>query len=99
MVWRVNGPLANRGSRGRTAVELVCVRSVVDLRLQLLDVERSHHLVKSLYGLLMLLPQSDAFRTLQRRLQCVPSTTLLASSPTVDHRFESLHFCAALVEF
>ena len=62
------------------------VYRVKDLRLQLLDVERNHHLVKSLYGLLMLLPQSDAFRTLQRRLHCVPSTTQLASTPSIDHR-------------
>jgi len=62
---------------------MCCVK---DLRLQLLDVERNHHLVKSLYGLLMLLPQSDAFRTLQRRLHCVPSTTQLASTPSIDHR-------------
>lgn len=45
----------------------------VDLRLQLLDTEKNAALVKSLYGLLMLLPQSDAFRTLQRRLDCIPN--------------------------
>ncbi|XP_071785625.1 protein VAC14 homolog [Asterias amurensis] len=43
------------------------------LRLQLLDTEHNQYLVKSLYGLLMLLPQSTAFNTLQRRLACVPS--------------------------
>ncbi|XP_038070107.1 protein VAC14 homolog [Patiria miniata] len=43
------------------------------LRLQLLDTERNQHLVKSLYGLLMLLPQSTAFTTLQRRLACIPN--------------------------
>jgi len=63
----------------------VCV-CVEDLRLQLLDVEHNHHLVKSLYGLLMLVPQSDAFRTLQRRLHCVPSANQLPSSPTDDQR-------------
>ncbi|CAN0011364.1 unnamed protein product, partial [Phaeothamnion confervicola] len=41
----------------------------LNLRLQLLDVDAPHyaHLVKSLYGLLMLLPQSTAFRTLRDR--------------------------------
>jgi vacuole morphology and inheritance protein 14 len=43
------------------------------LRLQLLDVESKSHapLLKSLYGLLMLMPQSDAFRTLNDRLTTV----------------------------
>jgi len=64
----------------------------IDLRLQLLDVEHNHHLVKSLYGLLMLMPQSDAFRTLQRRLHCVPSTSQITTTPAItttlsaDHR-------------
>ncbi|KAL7550836.1 hypothetical protein ACHAWF_017820 [Thalassiosira exigua] len=45
----------------------------VHLRLQLLDVESQHHapLLKSCYGLLMLLPQSDAFRSLNDRLATV----------------------------
>jgi len=45
----------------------------VHLRLQLLDVESPHHapLLKSCYGLLMLLPQSDAFRSLNDRLTTV----------------------------
>ncbi|EED96467.1 predicted protein, partial [Thalassiosira pseudonana CCMP1335] len=45
----------------------------VHLRLQLLNVESSHHapLLKSCYGLLMLLPQSDAFRSLNDRLTTV----------------------------
>jgi len=45
----------------------------VHLRLQLLDVEAPYHasLLKACYGLLMLLPQSDAFRTLNERLSTV----------------------------
>lgn len=45
----------------------------VHLRLQLLDVESPHHapLLKSCFGLLMLLPQSDAFRSLSDRLTTV----------------------------
>ncbi len=45
----------------------------VHLRLQLLDVESQYHapLLKSCYGLLMLLPQSDAFRSLSDRLTTV----------------------------
>lgn len=43
------------------------------LRLSLLDVESPHHknLLKSCYGLLMILPQSDAFRSLNDRLTTV----------------------------
>ncbi|RWS20978.1 protein VAC14-like protein [Leptotrombidium deliense] len=41
--------------------------------LELLDVERNNYLVKSLYGLLMILPQGDEFHTLRKRLQCVPT--------------------------
>jgi len=47
------------------------------LRLQLLDTSHNQHLIKSLYGLLMLLPQSNAFRTLRHRLECVPSVQLM----------------------
>ncbi len=59
-----------------------CFLFPVDLRLQLLDVEHNQHLVRCLYGLLMLLPQSDAFRTLQHRLQCIPQFHL----KTADQR-------------
>lgn len=45
----------------------------VHIRLQLLDVEAPYHtyLLKSCYGLLMLLPQSDAYRSLNDRLKSV----------------------------
>ncbi len=45
----------------------------VHLRLRLLDVEAPYHtyLLKSCYGLLMLLPQSDAYRSLDDRLTSV----------------------------
>jgi len=45
----------------------------INLRIQLLDVDTPHHddLLKSCYGLLMLLPQSDAFRILNNRLATV----------------------------
>jgi hypothetical protein len=43
------------------------------LRLQLLDVESKHHaaLLKSIYGILLCLPQGDAFRLLNNRLTTV----------------------------
>lgn len=49
-----------------------------DLRLQLLEPSGNAHLAKCLYGLLMLLPQSAAFNTLKRRLECVPHLSTLA---------------------
>ncbi|XP_075045517.1 protein VAC14 homolog isoform X3 [Mixophyes fleayi] len=47
------------------------------LRLQLLDVENHPYLIRALYGLLMLLPQSSAFQLLSHRLQCVPNPQLM----------------------
>ncbi|RMX63810.1 hypothetical protein KXD40_007339 [Peronospora effusa] len=47
----------------------------IHMRLQLLEIQEDYHtdLVKSLYGLLMLLPQSAAFRVLRDRLASVTS--------------------------
>ncbi|XP_027198552.2 protein VAC14 homolog [Dermatophagoides pteronyssinus] len=42
------------------------------LRLDLLEPNNNYYLRKSLYGLLMLLPQSEAFHLLRKRLQCIP---------------------------
>ena len=65
----------------------------VHVRLQLLNVEAPHHvsLLKSCYGLLMLLPQSNAFHALNDRLTTVcnlrdnlqipPSTTNSTNTP------------------
>jgi vacuole morphology and inheritance protein 14 len=55
----------------------------VRLRLQLLDPDAEQHrdLMKSLYGLLMLLPQSSAFKTLRDRLTSV-SALYLAIPPS-----------------
>lgn len=41
------------------------------LRLQLLEPDKSQYLYKCLYGILMLLPQSNAFKTLRNRLNSV----------------------------
>lgn len=49
------------------------VSSFTDLRLELLQVPCNKDLVTALYGLLMLLPQTDAFHTLKERLSCIPS--------------------------
>jgi len=41
------------------------------LRIELLEPEQNGPIIHTLYGLLMLLPQSEAFHTLRRRLDCV----------------------------
>ncbi|XP_045617468.1 protein VAC14 homolog [Procambarus clarkii] len=74
------------------------------LRLQLLDPVGHSALVETLYGLLMLLPQSDAFTLLRCRLNCVPPAHLLkhthAKVETRHHAinmdFDELlsHFCS-----
>jgi len=51
------------------------------LRLQLLDPIHQPYLATVLYGSLMLLPQTKAFHTLHRRLQCLPQAVTPASVP------------------
>ncbi|KAL4234817.1 PtdIns(3 5)P(2) sythesis regulation factor [Mactra antiquata] len=48
------------------------------LRLQLLDSSNSQDLIKSLYGLLMLLPQAEPFTLLRNRLNCIPNFQMAA---------------------
>lgn len=55
------------------------------LRLQLLDVENNPYLIKALYGLLMLLPQSQAFQLLSHRLHCVPNPDLMRTVEESRH--------------
>ncbi|XP_064466584.1 protein VAC14 homolog [Ornithodoros turicata] len=71
------------------------------LRLQLLDTPHNSHLVKSLYGLLMLLPQSEAFHTLRTRLACVPNVQL---SPLQEQKIlpsddAKSRYCTAKINF
>ncbi|CAF0751901.1 unnamed protein product [Didymodactylos carnosus] len=58
------------------------------LRLALLDVENHQTLIRALCGLLMLLPQTDAFHTLRRRLECVP--TFIDRLTTSQRKMNSL---------
>ena len=52
----------------------------VKLRLQLLEPEKNPHLYKTLYGLLMILPQSSTFTALKNRLSSVAHTKILNST-------------------
>jgi vacuole morphology and inheritance protein 14 len=58
-------------------VQLIEAPVFAQMRLQLLEPERHPALVKALYGLLMLLPQSGAYQTLHQRLSAVPHLGLL----------------------
>jgi len=63
-----------------TLVQLLESPIFTYLRLQLLDTDRNYYLLKALYGLLMLLPQSSAFTLLRNRLECVPNVHILPSN-------------------
>ena len=52
----------------------------VDLRLQLLEPHKHSYLLKTLYGLLMLLPQSTAYAKLRQRLECVNTLCLIQTT-------------------
>lgn len=56
------------------------------LRLQLLQPGRQPELVRALYGILMLLPQSGAFRTLSARLAAVPALVQLEAAQQQQQR-------------
>lgn len=61
-------------------VSLLEAPAFASTRLQLLSPAKHPALVKALYGLLMLLPQGDAFKLLQARLQSIPTMALLDGS-------------------
>lgn len=63
------------------------------MRLQLLEIQDEFHtdLVKSLYGLLMLLPQSAAFRVLRDRLASV--TSMATTIGRVDFQLDKPRDC------
>ncbi|XP_022907270.2 protein VAC14 homolog isoform X1 [Onthophagus taurus] len=75
------------------------------LRLELLKVPADECLVRALYGLLMLLPQTEAFQILQTRLSCIPSLHLhcdqrnQAELKPVPERMQHIHFPELLKHF
>ncbi|XP_065199328.1 protein VAC14 homolog [Sycon ciliatum] len=50
------------------------------VRLHLLEPHRCRHLVTTLYGILLLLPQTSAFQKLHQRLQCIPTGIAIADT-------------------
>ena len=61
-----------------TLIQLIESPVFIALRLHLLEPLQHPALVKAMYGLLMLLPQSSAFQSLQARLQSVAPLTIIA---------------------
>ncbi|XP_025830153.1 protein VAC14 homolog isoform X2 [Agrilus planipennis] len=76
------------------------------LRLQLLEIPCDEDLIRALYGLLMLLPQTEAFHMLKTRLSCIPSLYLdygkrknsLEAKP-LPKRFKTIDFKKLLNNF
>ena len=66
-------------------VQLIESPIFIHLRLQLLEPKNYPFLVKSLYGLLMLLPQSPAFKSLKIRLESVSTLGLLNCIPDSEY--------------
>lgn len=65
---------------------------IKDLRLQLLEWEKNDALIYALYGLLMILPQSEAYATLQRRLAAIPPATKPLSNKS-ENSHEKTAYC------
>ncbi|KAL0278812.1 UNVERIFIED_CONTAM: hypothetical protein PYX00_000512 [Menopon gallinae] len=73
------------------------------IRLELLDVPHNQSLVQALYGLLMLLPQTEAFQALRNRLDCIPSFAFNCDKRTKTNqdktKEETLDFQALMQHF
>ncbi|CAG0898988.1 unnamed protein product [Darwinula stevensoni] len=73
MVQLLNDILLTSTELFQLRSQLRILRTKANLRLQLLEeTDAGRHLVSALYGLLMLLPQTEAFHALRRRLECIP---------------------------
>ncbi|KAL4131937.1 hypothetical protein QTP88_009166 [Uroleucon formosanum] len=55
------------------------------LRMELLEEPVNQYLIKALYGLLMIMPQSDAFHLLRHRLKCVPHSRMGSEMPASEN--------------
>ncbi|XP_053970535.1 protein VAC14 homolog [Hylaeus volcanicus] len=69
------------------------------LRLQLLQREENDALVYALYGLLMILPQSEAYATLQKRLAAIPPTSISKAPPNLKPFKDTFDFPELLKHF
>lgn len=53
------------------------INKIVDIRILLLEPVRNNYLVKTLYGILMILPQGKAYQMLSKRLKNVEMLYML----------------------
>lgn len=70
-------------------VQLIESPVFAELRLQLLEPKKHPDLLKTLYGLLMILPQSSSYKKLSKRLESVASLTLLQSMSEINQKNET----------
>lgn len=70
-------------------VQLIESPVFAELRLQLLEPKKHPELLKTLYGLLMILPQSSSYKKLSKRLESVASLTLLQSMSENNQKSET----------
>jgi vacuole morphology and inheritance protein 14 len=68
-------------------VQILETPTFARLRLQLLEPKLHPYLIKSLFGLLMILPQTSAYKILQNRLASVPVQSLLLLDLKPDATF------------
>mmetsp|Transcript_6096 Transcript_6096/g.21584 ORF Transcript_6096/g.21584 Transcript_6096/m.21584 type:complete len:114 (-) Transcript_6096:92-433(-) len=59
-------------------VQLIESPVFAPMRMQLLEPAEHPYLIKTMFGILMLLPQSEAFDILRKRLKSVPALAMLA---------------------
>ncbi|VDK60967.1 unnamed protein product [Anisakis simplex] len=83
-LWRIDVTLEVLVEIDRL-VQLIESPILAYVRLDLLSAQHQRPLASVLSALLMLLPQTDGFNTLHKRLQCIPALTLLdAKQPSAS---------------
>lgn len=95
-----------QGPQNLLIISIKFPRLSAALRLTLISQEKkcpdAHYLAQALFGILMLLPQTDAFLLLKNRLQCVPMywghNTEVDTSLSVENQ-SSIDFNALLEHF
>ncbi|KAK9497098.1 hypothetical protein O3M35_004475 [Rhynocoris fuscipes] len=76
-------------------VQLIESPIFIYLRLELVQVPYNFFLIQAMYGLLMLLPQSEAFHMLRHRLECIPKLHFFYHSGQNTNNIDTLKENAA----
>lgn len=81
-------------------ISLLEAPAFASLRMRLLAPADHPHLLRAVAGLLMLLPQGEAFRTLQARLQVVPPMQLaLPAAPSISSTSQPSQRCHRVAQY